>query len=253
MKSIFYSLAFIGLLLTSCSKKTEETPVPYQINTENKAIHFDETHQFIITQGGVEINGKDVTWVLSDDRVATIDANGLLRGKKLGTITLAASIKGKFGLKSTVTIIPYSNLCKEPFFEEGASAATTKSREFRTLSSEAATSLFFLGENAKLRNAAYIFKDGKMTSGALLFANNQAVVDEAQKFYDERYTRLGTENNVYFYGDGGSLVIGISIDANIGFNAIYLKGDGKTLSVTGQTVLQFNTIKANLLKQKDIL
>lgn len=168
-------------------------------------------------------------------------------------VTITGTIPGKFSLKSTITIIPYSTLCKEPFFEDGASAATTKGREFRSLSAETATSLFFFGENAKLRNAAYIFKDGKMSSAALLFANNQAVVDEAQKFYDERYTRLGTESNVYFYGDGGNLLIGISIDPTIGFNAIYVKGNGKTLSIDHQVTQQFNTIKANLLKQKDIL
>jgi hypothetical protein len=253
MKSILYSLAFIGLLLTSCSKKKEEAPAPYLINNDNKSLYFDQKHQFTVTQGGVEVNSKSITWSTTDISIAIVDANGMISGRKLGTTTLTATIPGKFSLKSTVTIIPYSTLCKEPFFEDGATIPLTKSREFRALDGETATSLFFKGENGKLRNAAYIFKDGKMTSGALLFANSQAVVDEAQKFFDERYTRLGTENNIYFYGDGGSVVIAISVDANIGFNAIYFKGNGKTLGITDQTVLQFNTIKANLFKQKAIL
>ncbi|MFD2146049.1 Ig-like domain-containing protein [Mucilaginibacter antarcticus] len=234
-------------------KKKEEAPAPYLINTESKALHYDETHQFTVSQGGIEVNAKTITWSTTDVNIVNVDPNGLAGGRKIGTTTLTATIAGKFSIKSTITVIPYSTLCKEPFFEDGASVATTKGKEFRALENESATALYFTGENAKLRYSAYIFKDGKMTSAALLFANSQAVVSEAQKFYNERYTALGTENNVIFYGDGNSLLIGISVDANIGFNAIYFKGNGKTLSVTDQTVLQFNNVKANLLKQKAIL
>jgi hypothetical protein len=252
MKSTFFAFALIGILLTSCSKKNNEAAPAYKIDTENVSVHFDEKHQFTVTQGNVEINAKSITWSSSDQSVATIDENGLLSGKKIGTVTLTASSAGKFSFKSTVTVIPYSTLCQEPYFEDGASITTTKNKEKRSLAGETATSLLFLGENAKVRNTVYIFKDGKMTSAALLFANTDALVQETAKFYKERYTYLGSENNVIFYGDGNALIIAISVEATLGFNAIYFKGNGKTLSLTPQIEQQFNTIKTNTLRQKAI-
>jgi hypothetical protein len=253
MKSAFYTLAFIGLLLSSCSKKDSESkPLPYKIDTENVALHYDETHQFLVTQGTIEINAKTISWISSDESVATVDANGKLSGKKLGMVTLTAT-SGSLNLKSTVTIIPYSNLCREPYFEDGATVAVTKGRETRLLANETATSLLYTGENTKLRNAMYLFTDNKMTSASLLLANTTDVINESAKFYKERYTYLGTEKDTYFYGDNNNLVIGILLDAKLGLIAIYIKGNGKALGLTPKLQQQFNTVKANVLKQKAVL
>jgi hypothetical protein len=253
MKSAFYALAFFALLLSSCSKKDSESkPLPYKIDKENVALHYDETHQFLVTQGAVEIDAKTITWKSSDESVATIDANGKLSGKKIGMVTLTAT-SGSLNLKSTVTIIPYSNLCKEPYFEDGTTIATTKSKETRPLANETATSLLYTGENAKLRNAMYLFTDNKMTSGSLLLTTSTDVINESAKFYKERYTYLGMESDTYFYGDNNNLVIGILLDAQVGLMAVYIKGNGKALGITPKLQQQFNAAKANILKQRAIL
>jgi hypothetical protein len=253
MKSAFYALAFFSLLLSSCSKKDSDSkPIPYKIDKENIALHYDETYQFLVTQGTVEINPKTITWKSSDESVATVDANGKLSGKKIGMVTLTAT-SGSLNLKSTVTIIPYSNLCKEPYFEDGATIATTKGRETRPLANETATNLLYTGENAKLRNAMYIFANNKMTSGSLLLTTSTDVINESAKFYKERYTYLGTESDTYFYGDNNNLVIGILLDAQVGLMAVYIKGNGKVLGITPKIQQQFNTIKANILKQRAVL
>jgi hypothetical protein len=99
----------------------------------------------------------------------------------------------------------------------------------------------------------YLFTDNQMTSGSLLLTTTTDVINESAKFYKERYTYLGMENDTYFYGDNNNLVIGILLDAKLGFMAIYIKGNGKTLSLTPKLQQQFNTIKANILKQQAVL
>lgn len=250
MKSAFYAIAILGLSLSSCSKNDMESP-SYKMDKEI-AIHYDETHQFIITQGNTELNAKTLNWKSSDESVATVDANGKLSGKKIGMITLTAT-SGNIKLTSTVTVVPYSNLCKEPYFQAGANIATTKGRELRPLAGETATSLIYAGENSKLRNVLYLFTDYKMTSGTLLLATTNEVINESARFYKERYTYLGMENDTYFYGDGNNLVIGILLDAKLGLVAIYLNGNGKVLGITPKLQQQFETVKANIFKQKAVL
>jgi hypothetical protein len=118
MKSAFYALAFIGLLLSSCSKKESESkPLPYKIDTENIALHYDETHQFLVTQGTVEINAKTITWTSSDESVATVDANGKLSGKKLGMIVLTAT-SGSLNLKSKLLLYLTATFARNPILQK---------------------------------------------------------------------------------------------------------------------------------------
>lgn len=233
MKNAFYTLLFISFIVASCSKKD---PKPgYKIDSETLSLHYDETHQFEITPG---VPTSTTNWTSSDTTVGKIDQSGYFKAKKIGTVVIMGS-STDYTVKSTVTVVPYSTLCKEPFYVYNQNAATTKSQEFRTLTLQSATGLTYTGENSKLRNVLYAFENDKMTAAALLLSNSSDVISESYKFFNERYTAVDEEDNVYLFTDNKSLVVGVSVDDTLGFNAIYVD----------YTLLSGNSLKAKELDE----
>lgn len=216
MKNLFYSLFLVSFIIISCSKK-DPKPV-YKIDSENLSLYYDGSHQFEITSNG---QTESPTWSVSDTTVGKIDQSGYFKAKKIGTVVITGST-ADYTVRSTVTVIPYSTMCKEPFYNFNQSIAATKNKEFRTLTLETETGLTYTGENNKIRNVLYAFENDKMQAAALLMRNSSDVVTESYKFFNERYTHLEAEDNVYFFTDNKNLVIGVSVDDTLGFNAIYI-------------------------------
>lgn len=220
--TIILSLLF---LLTACSKKGGDNPTPASITLDatDVSLHYDETHQFSLKQGNNNISASAYTWTSSDVNIGTVDANGAFTAKKIGTTTIRAT-KGGDAFESQVTVVPYSTICKEPYWDFSDNISSTKGKETRTLASQTSTGLIYTGENDKVRNIMYLYDatSGKMTAAAILFTNTTAVVDESSKFFKERYTYVGVSGSVYYYTDSKSLVIAISVDASLGYNAIYM-------------------------------
>lgn len=215
MKNLLY-LLFLVFFIVSCSKK--DPKLVYKIDSENLSLHYDGSHQFEITSSG---QVGSTNWNSSDTTVGTIDQAGYFKAKKIGTVTITGS-SADYTVKSTVTVIPYSTMCKEPFYNYMQSMAATKNKEFRPLVQETDTQLGYTGENNKVRGVLYAFENDQMQAAALLLSNSSSVVTESYQFFSERYTSLGDEDNVYFFTDNKNLVIGVSIDDTLGFNAIYI-------------------------------
>jgi hypothetical protein len=213
------AMFFIASILTSCNKKDEVVP-DYKIDAASVSIHYDETHTFAVTQGSAAITASTLSWTSTDQTVGTITTDGVFKAKKIGKTTIKG-VSGDKIVKAEVTVTPYSTLGVEPYFLYGATKAATKSKETRTLAVEDETGLMYLGENSKVRNVMYLYENGGLTNAALLMANDDALVKEAAKFFDERYQFAGKTDDAYFFTDGVSVAVGIGVDSDLGFFALY--------------------------------
>jgi uncharacterized protein YjdB len=78
------------------------------LTPETVSVRDEQTIQLTATaadaQGNV-ITGRAFTWTTSDVGIATVTTTGLVRGKRVGTATITATLDGKFD-GTTVTVIP---------------------------------------------------------------------------------------------------------------------------------------------------
>lgn len=243
MKNFIYPLFIISIIIVSCSKK--DAKPGFKIDSENISLHYDGSHQFEITP---DAQTTSTTWSSSDTTVGKINQSGYFTAKKIGTVTVTGT-SASYTLKSTVTVTPYSTMCKEPFYQMGQNMASTKNREFRTLTFQSATGLTYAGENSKLRDVLYAYDNDSMTAAALLLGNTPDVAAEAYKFFNERYTPLEAEENISFFTDNKNLIIGVSVDDTLGFNAIYVDYSLlSTIAVKQKHFNEINKIRTNALQ-----
>lgn len=88
---------------SSIIKKDEEVT----INTTSTTVKIDETVQLTATSS----NNSKITWTSSDNAIATVDANGLVKGIKQGTVVITAKGSEK---TATCTITVNSKIDTEP-------------------------------------------------------------------------------------------------------------------------------------------
>lgn len=220
MKKHLLTLLLPVLILLSCSK-IDDKPATTSIDQNKVSLNYDQTHQFKLTEGSTAIDASKVHWTSSDETVGIINASGLFSAKKVGKTTIKAVANGST-LTSEVTIIPYSELCKEPIVDFGASLTTVKGKETRVLSEQTATALMYNGENPKVDNIFYGFNASGLESSVLLLSSSAAVVKESAKFFAERYEFVGEEEDLVFFADSKT-AIGLGYVQDLGFVAIYVE------------------------------
>ncbi len=219
MKKQLLTFLVAVLLIISCSKKDDKPSTT--IDQEKVSLNYDQTHQFKLTAGSTAVDASKVTWTSSDQTVGTINASGLFSAKRIGNTTIKAVANGST-LTSEVSIIPYSELCKEPVLEFGASLATIKSKETRVLIEQTSTALMYNGENSKVENIFYGFNASGLESSVLLLSSSAAVVDESEKFFSERYEFVGETVGLFFFEDSKTTV-GLGFVQDLGFVAVYFE------------------------------
>ncbi|MBT0554251.1 Ig-like domain-containing protein [Riemerella anatipestifer] len=219
------SLATLGTF-TSCSRDDDSTTVAdnYSITPTEVSIKYDQTHKFTIKNNGSEVSGSSFSWKSSDEKRGTVDANGLLTAKKVGTFDVTATKNGKT-LTSKVTITPYQTFFTEPLMFFGKTKADVKASETRKLTRETTTALVYEGENSSVNRIGYIFdNNGNMTSAIVMFPTSSSSTDKVTTFYKERYLVLSTENNVVQMKHlDESIYMGMGYDSTLGFHVIYTK------------------------------
>ncbi|GHB65537.1 Ig-like domain-containing protein [Persicitalea jodogahamensis] len=225
MQKLLFVFVF-SLALVSC-KKDEVDPVV--IDVTELELHYDDDYRFELTQNGERISSSDFTWKSSNEKVGTIDADGIFFAERIGETTITAT-DGTSTLSSLVTIVPYSTLAKEPVLDWGTNRANVESKEPRERQSSANTvkdgvvtqEVSYKSANEKLREVVYVFEDDKLTTAALLLANTQDVAAESIIFLEERYSFVKNEDNIFIYSDPEKATVGLQVHETIGLIVIYL-------------------------------
>jgi len=222
MNKYFPIIMLAGALFCGC-KKTSPTPgSAYVLDQKNVSLHYDQQHQFAVTANQNSAAVPAITWKVSDTTIGNIDVNGLFKAKKIGTDTITATGQN-LKLNAIVTVAPYYELFKEPYFVLGADTSTVKANETRKFSAkdedkvtgEDRIIFSYHGENANITTVTYTFVNNKLV-GCILYLtgnNDLTFINKLMTFYAERYRLDVIASPTYeaFYGPKPAY---IEVDAN---------------------------------------
>lgn len=214
IKPLSFLLLAVTFIFSSCSK--DSNGPSYEINSESVTINYDQEFQF-------EIAGdpQEVKWSSSDERVGSIDQKGLFSAARIGSTTITAKF-GSTSITSEVVVEPYDEFFIEPLSDFSLTPDAIKSKETRSLMVETEEGIMYEGENTHIRRVMYTLKSGKFASAFALFVNTETMIEKVAKYYMERYDFLGTDDEYLVFRNGTGAVIGISVNENLGLNAIYV-------------------------------
>lgn len=216
----------VGFLTNSCSRDNSEGEVKienYTLTPANVTINYDKTQQFYVKNGSVNVSPSEFTWKSSDDKRGSIDVNGILTAKKVGTFEISATKNGKV-VTAKVMVEPYQKFFTEPILEFGKTKEEIKALEKRELVRETNSALAYKGENGDIKNVGYTFdSNGKMITAIVLFPSPYNI-DNVTTFYKERYLVLGSENGVVSMKNLDTpIFMNMGVNTSLGLHVVYTK------------------------------
>jgi hypothetical protein len=118
-----YTLAAMALVVTAACQDVSVTTVPVGTVTvapADLALQVDSTGRLTATlhgEGGEPLSNRSVTWSSSNDAVATVNGDGLVRGVASGTAAIRASAEGVSG-EARVTVVTGPAIAATPLVVE---------------------------------------------------------------------------------------------------------------------------------------
>lgn len=189
MKKILFVWAFVWpMMFTSCDKDDNKEE-PLALSTNHISFNAEDSEEIV--------TNKEVNWSSENTFVAEVGENGLVAGKHVGETIVTAVAQTGEKADCEIEVLPLYSTFKEPVFQFGASRATIKSKESRTLLQEKTTTLFYKGEKSAIEGVIYLFENNKMTSVAVAVSFSKT--EEVTKFLLERYQPIGKENDIYLF------------------------------------------------------
>ncbi len=92
----------------TCTVTVTEDTIPVEeihLSVGNETINVGNEKQISATVVPIHATDRELVWTSSDTSIATVDANGIVRGIKAGTVTITAKTKdGKVKATCTVTV-----------------------------------------------------------------------------------------------------------------------------------------------------
>jgi len=211
----------IVLTLLGC-----KDPVPAtRIDSPVIDLKYDNLHQFIIKKGKDEIAPSKFQWTSSDEKVGTVDSNGLFKARKIGQTKIRAMADGKT-FESNVTISPYNTFVIEPILEFGLDEAAIRTKEIREFLTKSGNWVYFESASPSVRRVAYYFENDKSVHSLLLFQytleNYASNIAMFGTYYNERYpNKENIGGKVAYVDDNKTLAIFYAHDDYIGYNTAY--------------------------------
>jgi hypothetical protein len=223
----FIILPIVVILLLSGCQKDELKSI--RLSRDKISMHYNETCQLdvIYTPEDLDIPPL-LKWNSEDTAIATVNNNGLVKGKKIGNTSITVHTDDeKFSAYCEVEIIPISNLFMIPVVELGQSKAYVKANETRVLLTEIETAIAYQGENSRIRMIMYIFEDGKLISTYVLLQNSLEVVNEMRIFLEERYEFLTISEGARIYKMNEDIIIVMMVDNAYGLTILIMQNTFK--------------------------
>ncbi|MFA6950854.1 MAG: Ig-like domain-containing protein [Lentimicrobiaceae bacterium] len=215
MKSKFTLIALAGVLAFTACKKDKDEPETLTLDKTEITLQHNIAQQLNVTPT------QTCTWTSADTNVAKVTQAGLVTGVRLGNTKITAKAASGLIAECNVTVEAASFLYKEPAYKYGESIAYVKSKETRFLLNEDLHGLAYQGENSDVSLVVYIFDNDALMVADVMLNDSINNFPLAQKFLEERYIYLGTQDGVVFYMDYLGNFLGLSIDDNLGLNVLY--------------------------------
>ena len=140
---------------------------------------------------------RPVAWSAADDFYATVDADGTVTARHVGTTTVTATADSG-SAACTVEVQPRYDTFEEPLYELfGQPLSVLKKAETREILEENDTSIFYKGERPYIAKVQYRFDKGE--DPVVFYAHifiEKSYKEEMRNFFFERY-EYDEETNVF--------------------------------------------------------
>ena len=141
---------------------------------------------------------RPVAWSAADDFYATVDADGTVTARHVGTTTVTATADSG-SAACTVEVQPRYDTFEEPLYELfGQPLSVLKKAETREILEENDTSIFYKGERPYIAKVQYRFDKGE--DPVVFYANifiEKSYKEEMRNFFFERYEYDGSNDCFY--------------------------------------------------------
>ncbi|MDE5663944.1 MAG: Ig-like domain-containing protein [Muribaculaceae bacterium] len=199
-------LAALPMVFTSCGEDEEEPidPINISLGISKVGVDFAKTYQ-------LECNIDGVTYSSDDPFVATVNQDGLVTGKHVGTTKVKASRDG-YSTAVTVTVQPVNTNFTMPILSWGADMNRIKSlvEEDKNmqpveLSPEEAKTTLGYTTNGLLPGYTYNFVDNKLSAAGLQvteeMGDNDYLVTDGNNvgFLNQYYQYYGDKDTSMFF------------------------------------------------------
>ena len=141
---------------------------------------------------------RPVAWSAADDFYATVDADGTVTARHVGTTTVTATADSG-SAACTVEVQPRYDTFEEPLYELfGQPLSVLKKAETREILEENDTAIFYKGERPYIAKVQYRFDKGE--DPVVFYANifiEKSYKEEMRNFFFERYEYDGSNDCFY--------------------------------------------------------
>lgn len=208
MNKLLFLLAAVGCMtVAGCS---DDQPN----NGKNDSFRLDKSQLTLRPHESATLRAEGaISWVSDNEFVATVH-NGVVTAGHVGKAVVSA-FNGQAGAKCSVEVVAQWYTYLSPYIDFDSSKTQVKAYEkgIRTLKSETATELIYLGESPNVREVVYTFADNRLKEVSVICP--LALADELESFLAERY-RLASKNDgdriaAYEIGENGQALITISL------------------------------------------
>lgn len=222
-------------LLNSCgSDDDDDGAKPLSVSPASVSMKYDESQQ--LSASGA------TSWRSENEFVASVDQNGLVKGRHIGSTDIVVS-NGSASGKCVVSITPKYTYYDLPILNWGASETQIRNTETHTFESKSGDNLIYSYTNGTVSAVVmYGFKNGVLESVVQLTAKSHFV--NAGYFLIERFQPYGESDGMYIFGD--------SMDANKAITVVGL--DYMKLSSTTYTgaIYMKNSTSSNVVSRRSM-
>ena len=166
-----------------CSK--DDPKLIPELNITEATLKYDQDVHFRVP------NFSNVTWSSSNEFVGTVDKSGKFTAHHIGETTVTATVDGH-ALTASVVVEPYIANIVEPLINFGGSVQSVKDYEKRELYIDYDYNLVYFGQGDLESTVDYYFSNGSVTSASIHFKRGENIMQNAIKFYEERYFYIRT-------------------------------------------------------------
>ncbi len=193
MKKVLFIVTVF--LAAACEREVRLASI--EVTPEVTARAGDQTRLQVSYTPAEAIAPGSYHYKTSDQFVASVDNDGLLVCRHVGTCTIMiATADKRFATQCTVNVAAENNLYDEPVTDFGIGKTNVELQESdKTLLCETATVLVYQGKKSPVSRIIYVFDENQklMASGVLLETGSSLKFND---FMTERYDRSDSENEI---------------------------------------------------------
>lgn len=179
----------------SANVTIKQNSISITVSPSSVTMHYDETKQLTATPSAT-------SWSVEDDFIATVDGNGLVTARHIGSTNVIAS-RGGSQASCRITVTPEYTAYDTPIIAWGASPSTIRAAETHAETSSSSSSMLIYNYTfgSYVCVLGYTFKENALNGILAMMSYSSALYLRIGYYLIERYQPIGKEGNDYYFVD----------------------------------------------------